>query len=610
MISLAELLEIASRCENLDTVLGLSCSERIGHSPYVIDKVLHRGDLTFTYKVLDTVNNRFFVVKEFFPQGTFYYDQNPIVLKRDGQMVTIKAGDTIAERDFSILKEQFKEDALIMKKLSQTNKLIDVIDVFQGNNTVYVVEPYIPYPNLSQLLKHKVLKPNLLIDIFLQILAAIKVLHQQGYVYNDLKPSKLYILDSGVLLSGFHLKLNIKKDALIQAYDNLFSAPESNQPDLLSPKSDVYALGKLLSYMMEHVGYKSNDSDQQMTFQYEMGRVDYVLSKTLESKPENRHITLDEIEEILKYKVKDKSKNGQAFKWVIAVLLLMVLTFIPLKWYIEKTLESDQMDFEGIQFSKAIYEISEDDALIKWETDDKGMQEIQLIFDSEVINISQKAHFIDLSQFNLKAGQYMLQVNNNSVEPQEVQVIVKAEENLLDLSFDFEWPYYCFKASEDKVISWENNELMSHLKIYAHQKLLYTMDIEQNSLDLSLLDLESGQYEIVVQLKNEHQVTDSKSLNVYISNDDQLKAPMIEVKNNQTLTFDDWIKWSPTDELVTIEWVGIENGFNYEKSYGDICQMKVSDCVTEPGLYHMYISSSNDNQMSEIVKVKVEILAK
>ncbi|MBN2793991.1 MAG: protein kinase [Clostridia bacterium] len=605
MINLEELLQLGAFEEHIDTLYGLKCTERIGKSPYVIDKVIHRSHKTYTYKVKDTVLNRFFVVKEFFPQGTFFYESEPLELIREHQQITLKKDSPEASRDFSLLKEQYKEDAFLMKRLGEKLNIIEVIDVFYENNTVYVVMPYILYPTLDQLLKYKVLKPNLLIDIYIKILNQITALHQQGYVYKIIKPSSIYITDTSIILKGFSVKLKLKQDSIIQISEQLFMAPEAQIHGELTFKSDLYPLGQLLNYMMEFVGYKHFEKPN-LELRLESGRIDYVLSKVLEEDPNKREITIPEMISLLKYMPEDKSKNGQMFKWIFALLMMMVLSFIVLKWFLAKSLE-EEVAIDEFQFLKEDFVINDNHSLITWETDDEGLQEIKISNEEDVWFIVQEEHFIDLSTYDLSPGRYGFHVDNDTIEPREIEFVVEEKENLLKEKPGFMHPYYVFYTSENKIISWENENKITEVKIFKDFHLIYQIDVEQNHLDLDFFQLKEGHYQFLVKLKEDDKVSESVMTEIDLIDENALKPPVVFLKGFQ-LSLNETLNWLQTDQKVTIEWLSKDGKIDLEVSFEDANQMKLSEYPLQAGLYELYLSSSNQDQMSEIKKLTVELI--
>lgn len=602
MINLEELLQLGGSDEHIETLFGLKCTERIGSSSYVIEKVIHRSHRTYTYKVKDTVLDRFFVVKEFFPQGTFYFDHQPLELMRLGQQVVLKGENPVASRDFSLLKEQYKEDAFLMKRLGENLNLIEVIDVFFENNTVYLVMPYILYPTLDQVLKYKVLKPNLLIDIFIKVLNTIEALHQQGYVYKVIKPSSIYITDTSIVLKGFSVKLNLKQDSMIQLSEHFFTAPEVANGCEITLKSDLYPIGQLLNYMMEFVGYKHFDKPN-LELRLEAGRIDYVLNKLLKDNPDERDITISEIINLLKYTPRDKSKTGQTFKWIFAALLVMVLSSLLLKWYIEKTLEVEN-EVTQLHFLKEDFVINEDNSFISWETTDKGMQELKIISENDTWSIVQEEHALDLSIYDLKPGHYTFQVDNRSIEPYEIEFLIEEKENLLNEKPRFQYPYYVFKMNENKIISWENGSKIAEVKIFKAYQLLHQIEVEQNQLDLDFFQLSEGRYQLLIRLKENGKTSESVMTEIDLIDVSALKPPLLNLKDGQ-MGLSDTLYWLPVEQTVTLEWISRDGKIDMEMSFKDVDQMNLWEYPLEQGTYDLYLSCSNQDQMSEIKRLTI-----
>ena len=168
-----------------------------------------------------------------------------------------------AAAEFGIAKKQMYADFRLCNRLfyaeTSSDAIINTINVYEANNTVYVVSDWARENVLSSM------KPESLRDclaIVRQTACALRSIHRAGYLYLDIKPDNISVVkgSSGrVRLFDFDTLFpidflkdghNLRNQRL--SYTRGFAALELRKGQLsgLGPHTDVYGIGALLFYLL------------------------------------------------------------------------------------------------------------------------------------------------------------------------------------------------------------------------------------------------------------------------------------------------------------------------------------------------------------------------
>ena len=140
-----------------------------------------------------------------------------------------------------------KKGAMLMKRINHPN-FPKIIDEYEDELFYYQVMEYINGQNLDLFFKR--LSISKTIYIGLQLLEMIDDLKNNSITFNDLKPDNIlitkhylvYIIDYGAVLPI--------GDKESKRYGSLyFSSPEYIEKSIVSWKSDLYSIGKILKYI-------------------------------------------------------------------------------------------------------------------------------------------------------------------------------------------------------------------------------------------------------------------------------------------------------------------------------------------------------------------------
>ena len=156
---------------------------------------------------------------------------------------------------YNKLKDDFINYYRILAELRELSALLDVHNVFEENNTVYVIEdnedliPFEEYVTRSGgSLEWDIARP-----LFMPVISALEALHKRGVGHYAISPKNMYITASGKLkISGFATENERKRGTSLKS--QLFSgaaAPEQYESNFpLDDITDIYGFCATLFYAL------------------------------------------------------------------------------------------------------------------------------------------------------------------------------------------------------------------------------------------------------------------------------------------------------------------------------------------------------------------------
>ncbi len=205
---------------------------------YELENILGAGGFGITYRARDTSLDAFVAIKEYLP-GDF-------AVRQGDSQVTAKS--SASKKDFDWGLSRFLDEARVLAKFRHPN-IVHVNQIFEANNTAYLVMEYVEGQSLEDLLQDSgPLSEQQTKDILLPILDGLKRVHEQGFLHRDIKPANIIIRkDGGPALIDFgaaRQALETRKQALTCIYTEGYAPLE--QYDTVGnqgPWTDIYALG-------------------------------------------------------------------------------------------------------------------------------------------------------------------------------------------------------------------------------------------------------------------------------------------------------------------------------------------------------------------------------
>lgn len=215
---------------------------------YIVGKMLGQGGFGITYIGWDLAMERKVAIKEYYPSGqvsrnpgsrglTWYTSVQSQQAKRNGM-------------------EMFLKEARKMSKLDDIPNVVRVRELFQENETAYIVMDFVE----GETLKARLEKTGPLTwaqakNIFLPAIQAMEQVHQAGLVHRDISPDNLMLTPDGkvkILDLGAAKDLSVNNGASsMQVAKGGFSPFEQyTQRGSSGPWTDVYAMAATVYYTL------------------------------------------------------------------------------------------------------------------------------------------------------------------------------------------------------------------------------------------------------------------------------------------------------------------------------------------------------------------------
>lgn len=230
------------------------------HKDYKIESVLGEGGFGITYRAL--YNDGHVAIKEYYPSGIATRKTN------DANPYNVSHFDGKMAESFRKGIERFRQEAYLLKEFSELKCIVSVIDIFDENNTTYIVMKYIEGLTLQKLIEQEGPLPyNELMELMTPLLNDLSLIHESGLVHRDISPDNLLIGTDNMLHlidfgSANHNNINESKTFTVILKAG-YAPPEQYSPKgKLGPWTDVYGCCATIYYAL--TGNAPMDSLQRM----------------------------------------------------------------------------------------------------------------------------------------------------------------------------------------------------------------------------------------------------------------------------------------------------------------------------------------------------------
>ena len=265
---------------------------------YIVGAGVDTNGESTRYLCYDKQTGDVAIVAEFLPVGLFSRneDETEVRVNYENRLV------------YNKLKDDFINYYRVVADLRELSALMNVHNIIEENNTVYVIEDsedYIPFEEYVERsggsIDWDVARP-----LFMPVISALEALHKRGVGHYAISPKNMYITASGKLkISGFATENERKRGTSLKS--QLFSgaaAPEQYETAFpLDDITDIYGLCATLFYaLMGHLPKSAperlNDSRLLMsttTVKKLPPHVVSTLANGLQVERENRITDFDEL---------------------------------------------------------------------------------------------------------------------------------------------------------------------------------------------------------------------------------------------------------------------------------------------------------------------------
>ena len=212
---------------------------------YIVGTGIDTNGESTRYLCYDQQTGDVAIVCEFLPVGLFNRAEGETQVRVNYENRLI----------YNKLKDDFINYYRILAELRELSALLDVHNVFEENNTVYVIEdnedliPFEEYVTRSGgSLEWDIARP-----LFMPVISALEALHKRGVGHYAISPKNMYITASGKLkISGFATENERKRGTSLKS--QLFSgaaAPEQYESNFpLDDITDIYGFCATLFYAL------------------------------------------------------------------------------------------------------------------------------------------------------------------------------------------------------------------------------------------------------------------------------------------------------------------------------------------------------------------------
>ena len=212
---------------------------------YIVGSGIDTNGESTRYISFDKQTGDVVIICEFLPMGLFNREE-------DSTEIKINYENRLA---YNKLKDEFISYYRILCELRDLSALMKVHNIFEENNTVYVVEenedliPFEEYVERSNgSLEWDIARP-----LFMPVISALEALHKRGVGHYAIAPKNFFITSSGkIKISGFATENERKRGTPLKS--QLFSgaaAPEQYDDNFpLDDITDIYGFCSTLFYAL------------------------------------------------------------------------------------------------------------------------------------------------------------------------------------------------------------------------------------------------------------------------------------------------------------------------------------------------------------------------
>jgi serine/threonine protein kinase len=216
-----------------------------------------------------------------------------------------------------------------------------IIDYYESDNTLTVIEEYIQGQSLDKVIQAGNLSSSFLFKTLLELCSILNDLHtmEPPIIHRDIKPSNIILSEEGhVTLLDFNAAKTFdpseSRDTVLIGTEG-YAAPEQYGFGASSPKTDIYSVGVLIQEMLSSCAEEDRNLAR-------------IADRCMNLDPSNRYASVTELQKDLesaacgKQAISSKRKylppgfrTGKPWKMILALIGYLFLTLISLATTVE-----------------------------------------------------------------------------------------------------------------------------------------------------------------------------------------------------------------------------------------------------------------------------------
>ena len=250
--------------------------------------------------------------------GVVYKAIDPLI-DRTVAIKTINLNLSVDE--IACFVERFNSEAKSAGRLNHPN-IVTIYDVGRADDIAFIAMEHLEGQELKEIITSKQkLPPDRIVEITAQVADALAFAHDHGVVHRDIKPANIMVLRNGVIkIMDFGIAMT-SSGSETQA-GTILGSPKYMSPEQISGKSvdgrsDIFSLGTILYELLTGISAFGGGSSSNITaIMYQVineipklptkinasipAAFDYIVSKALAKKPEDRYQSAREMADDLR----------------------------------------------------------------------------------------------------------------------------------------------------------------------------------------------------------------------------------------------------------------------------------------------------------------------
>lgn len=213
---------------------------------YKIERELAHGGFSSVYLARQRTTQEIVAIKEYLPRKLAHRTWGNIIIPNSEKTNSLYLKG----------RAHFVKEAKVLSKLKHPN-IVDVINFFHANETVYMVMAYNPGITLDKAIKNRTSKitEKQLVKVFSLLLGGIKKMHKKNVLHLDIKPGNILIrahnnpllLDFGAIQKYSPRSKRYESTIVTHGFSPIEQYSKNGQ---LGPWTDIYAVGATMYYCL------------------------------------------------------------------------------------------------------------------------------------------------------------------------------------------------------------------------------------------------------------------------------------------------------------------------------------------------------------------------